>query len=94
MTKGKGKVTCDQTITADGYSAGLNQTEDGPFVTDGIQSALAKAHEPAGNGNVSIHGGASTINQYPAAGQVDELRLQSSRSRSAPAPGYSMVSRP
>ena len=45
------------------------------FVTDGIESALARAREAAGDGDVSIHGGASTINQYLAAGLIDELRL-------------------
>jgi dihydrofolate reductase len=45
------------------------------FVTDGIESALAQAREVAGGGDVSIHGGASTINQYLAAGLIDELRL-------------------
>ena len=29
----------------------------------------------AGDGDVSIHGGADTINQYLTAGLVDELRL-------------------
>ncbi|HEU4543177.1 MAG TPA: dihydrofolate reductase family protein, partial [Jiangellaceae bacterium] len=29
-----GKVTCDITISADGYSAGLNQTEERPFGDD------------------------------------------------------------
>ena len=45
------------------------------FVTDGIEPALAQAREAAGDGDVSIHGGASTINQYLAAGLIDELRL-------------------
>ncbi|MFI0447474.1 dihydrofolate reductase family protein [Actinomadura sp. 6N118] len=45
------------------------------FVTDGIESALAQAREAAGDGDVSIHGGAITINEYLAAGLVDELRL-------------------
>lgn len=45
------------------------------FVTGGIESALAQAREAAGDGNVSIHGGESTINQYLAAGLIDELRL-------------------
>ena len=45
------------------------------FVTDGIESALAQARDAAGDGDVSIHGGASTINQYLAAGLIDELRL-------------------
>ena len=45
------------------------------FVTDGIESALAQASAAAGDGDVSIHGGATTINQYLAAGLIDELRL-------------------
>ncbi|MDX2918731.1 MULTISPECIES: dihydrofolate reductase family protein [Streptomyces] len=45
------------------------------FVTDGIESALRRAREAAGERDVSIHGGARTINQYLAAGLIDELRL-------------------
>ncbi|NYH93402.1 dihydrofolate reductase family protein [Actinopolymorpha rutila] len=45
------------------------------FVTDGIESALKQAREAAGDGDVSIQGGATTINQYLAAGLIDELRL-------------------
>ena len=45
------------------------------FVTDGIESALAQARAAVGDGDISIHGGASTINQYLAAGLIDELRL-------------------
>ena len=45
------------------------------FVTDGIESALAQAREAAGDGDVSIQGGATTNNQYLAAGLIDELRL-------------------
>ena len=164
LTKATGKVTCDLSISVDGYSAGLNQTEQRPFgddggdgwgdklhawfaeateenraevdrmtaagafiigrnmfgpvrgewdrewngwwgdnppfhvpvfvlthyprdpqpmdggttfhfVTDGIESALTRAREAAGDGDVSIQGGATTVNQYLAAGLVDELRL-------------------
>jgi dihydrofolate reductase len=164
MTKRMGRVVCDITISADGYSAGLNQTEERPFgddggdgwgdklhawfgetpeenraevdqmtaakafimgrnmfgpvrgewdrqwngwwgedppyhapvfvlthharepqlmdggttyyfVTDGIESALAQARAAAGDGDVAIQGGATTINQYLAAGLIDELRL-------------------
>ena len=164
MTTGTGRVTCDLTISADGYSAGLNQTEERPFgddggdgrggalhawmfdsagesraeadqttdakafimgrnmfgpvrgewdrewngwwgdnppfhapvfvlthharepqpmdggttyyfVTGGIEPALAQARAAAGDGDVSVHGGASTINQYLAAGLIGELRL-------------------
>jgi len=164
MMQRMGRVVCDITVTADGYSAGLNQTEERPFgddggdgtgdalhawmfktpdenraeidrivaakafimgrnmfgpvrgewdrhwngwwgddppfhapvfvlthhprdpqpmdggttyyfVTDGIESALTRAREAAGDGDVSIHGGATTINQYLAAGLIDELRL-------------------
>ncbi len=164
MTNRLGAVTCDITISADGYSAGLSQTEERPFgddggdgsgarlhawmfdtaeenraevdqitaarafimgrnmfgpvrgewnrqwngwwgedppfhapvfvlthhardpqpmdggttyhfVTDGIESALAQARAAAGDGDVAIQGGAATVNQYLAAGLIDELRL-------------------
>lgn len=164
MTTPTGKVICDITISADGYSAGLDQTEERPFgddggdgsgaglhawmfdtpdenraeidrlntagafimgrnmfgpvrgawdrrwngwwggdppfqapvfvlthharepqpmdggttyhfVTDGIVSALERARTAAGGGDVTVLGGATTINQYLAAGLIDELRL-------------------
>ncbi|MFG3722925.1 dihydrofolate reductase family protein [Streptomyces massasporeus] len=164
MTTPTGKVICDITISADGYSAGLDQTEERPFgddggdgsgaglhawmfdtpdenraeidrlntagafimgrnmfgpvrgawdrrwngwwggdppfhapvfvlthharepqpmdggttyhfVTDGIESALDMARTAAGGGDVTVLGGATTINQYLAAGLIQELRL-------------------
>jgi dihydrofolate reductase len=45
------------------------------FVTDGIESALEQARAAAGDGDVSIAGGASAIQQYLAAGLLDELYL-------------------
>ena len=45
------------------------------FVTDGIESALAQARAEAGDQDVSIAGGASTVRQYLAAGLLDELYL-------------------
>ena len=45
------------------------------FVTDGIHSALEQARAAAGDRNISIAGGATTVNQYLAAGLLDELRL-------------------
>jgi dihydrofolate reductase len=45
------------------------------FVTDGIDAALTQARAAAGDGDVAIQGGATTANQYLAAGLVDELRL-------------------
>jgi dihydrofolate reductase len=45
------------------------------FVTDGIGSALAQAREAAGDKDVFIGGGADIINQYLAAGEVDEIEL-------------------
>ena len=45
------------------------------FVTDGIESALAQARSAAGGGDVAIAGGASTVQQYLAAGLLDELYL-------------------
>ena len=164
MTERMGRVVCDITVTADGYSAGLNQTEQRPFgddggdgtgdalhawmfktpdenraeiekivaakafimgrnmfgpvrgqwdrqwngwwgddppfhapvfvlthharepqpmaggttfyfITDGMEAALAQARAAAGDGDVAISGGAATINQYLAAGLIDELRV-------------------
>jgi dihydrofolate reductase len=45
------------------------------FVTDGIEAALGLARAAAGDRDISIAGGASTINAYLAIGAVDELRL-------------------
>ncbi len=45
------------------------------FVTDGIESALERAREVAGDKDVFLGGGADVINQYLAAGLVDELEL-------------------
>jgi len=45
------------------------------FVTDGIESALEQALKVAGDQDVFIGGGADVINQYLAAGLVDELEL-------------------
>ena len=45
------------------------------FVTDGIESALERAREAAGDKDVFLGGGAASINQYLAAGLVDELEL-------------------
>jgi dihydrofolate reductase len=45
------------------------------FVTDGIEAALEQARQAAGKENVQIIGGPGTINQYLAAGLIDELRL-------------------
>jgi dihydrofolate reductase len=45
------------------------------FVTDGIESALAQAREASGDADIAISGGAATVNQYLAAGSIDELRL-------------------
>jgi dihydrofolate reductase len=43
------------------------------FVTDGIESALARAKEAAQGADVWLAGGASVANQYLAAGLVDEV---------------------
>jgi dihydrofolate reductase len=45
------------------------------FVTEGIQAALDRAREAAGEKDVFIGGGADVINQYLAAGLVDEIEL-------------------
>jgi dihydrofolate reductase len=45
------------------------------FVTDGIESALDQARTAAAEKDVMIGGGAAVINQYLAAGLLDELEL-------------------
>jgi dihydrofolate reductase len=43
------------------------------FVTDGIESALEQARDAAGGKDVSLGGGATTVQQYLAAGLLDEM---------------------
>jgi len=43
------------------------------FVTDGIESALEQARAAAGDKDVSIGGGANVVQQYLAAGLLDEM---------------------
>lgn len=57
-----------ETVTMDG---GTTFT----FVTEGIEAALEQAKATAEERPVVIAGGAATLNQYLAAGLVDELRL-------------------
>jgi dihydrofolate reductase len=45
------------------------------FVTEGIKVALDRAQETAGDLDVKIGGGVSTVRQYLVAGLVDELHL-------------------
>ncbi len=45
------------------------------FVTDGIESALKKAKEAAGDKDVRIGGGVSVIRQYLQAGFIEEMHL-------------------
>jgi dihydrofolate reductase len=48
------------------------------FVTDGIEPALAQAKAAAGELDVKIGGGVSTVRQYLLAGAIDELHLAQS----------------
>lgn len=45
------------------------------FVTDGIESALARALDAAGGKDVALAGGAKAAQQYLAAGLVDEMTI-------------------
>ncbi|NUQ21872.1 MAG: dihydrofolate reductase, partial [Gemmatimonadaceae bacterium] len=45
------------------------------FVTDGIHSALAQARAVAGDRDIRIGGGASTVRQFLEARLIDELHL-------------------
>jgi dihydrofolate reductase len=43
------------------------------FVTDGIESAFERARGAAGEKDVSLGGGANVVQQYLAAGLLDEM---------------------
>lgn len=45
------------------------------FVTGGVQAAMAVARAAAGDASIAVAGGASTVDQFLAAGLIDELRL-------------------
>jgi dihydrofolate reductase len=45
------------------------------FVTDGIESALEQARAAAGGKDVSVGGGANVVQQYLAAGLLDEMLI-------------------
>jgi dihydrofolate reductase len=45
------------------------------FVTDGIESALEQAKSAAGDKDVSVAGGANTIQQAMSAGLLDEIQI-------------------
>jgi dihydrofolate reductase len=45
------------------------------FVNDGIESALEQAKEAAAGKDVSLGGGANTVQQYLAAGLLDEILI-------------------
>jgi dihydrofolate reductase len=45
------------------------------FVTDGVEAAVARARDVAGEANISIAGGASIVQQCLAAGLLDELTV-------------------
>jgi dihydrofolate reductase len=45
------------------------------FVTEGIHAALDRARDAAGERDVKIGGGVSTVRQYLHAGLIDELHF-------------------
>jgi dihydrofolate reductase len=45
------------------------------FISDGINNALARAREAAGEKDVRLGGGVATIRQYLRAGLVDEMHM-------------------
>jgi dihydrofolate reductase len=45
------------------------------FVTDGIEAALKQAREAAGDKDIWVAGGANVIQQYLAAGLLDEIQV-------------------
>lgn len=57
-----------ETITKDGGTSYIS-------VTEGIESALARAKEAAGSKNVIVMGGANAAQQYLNAGLINELHI-------------------
>jgi dihydrofolate reductase len=45
------------------------------FVTEGIEAALEQARQAAGEKDVAVAGGANVVQQYLAAGLLDELQI-------------------
>jgi dihydrofolate reductase len=45
------------------------------FVSDGINAALERATEAAGEKDIRLGGGVATIRQYLVAGLIDEMHL-------------------
>jgi dihydrofolate reductase len=45
------------------------------FVSDGVESAMTQARDAAGGRDISVRGGASTVQQFIAAGLVDEIQI-------------------
>jgi dihydrofolate reductase len=45
------------------------------FVTDGIEAALDRAREAAGDQDIRLGGGVATIQQYLRAGLIDDLHV-------------------
>lgn len=64
------------------------------FVTDGIDTAMEQASAVPGDADIAIAGGTSTVNQYMAAGLLDDDISTSPRSHSAPAPASLTASLP
>ncbi len=45
------------------------------FVTEGIEAALTRAREAAGDADIKIGGGVETVRQFVLAGHVDDIHL-------------------
>ena len=69
-------VVADISMSPDDRAPGsVRLTQSITFVTDGIASAVSRAREAAGIGEISIMGGAETIDRALTAGVVDILRI-------------------
>src|SRR6266852_5750927 len=69
-----GKVMFGISVSLDGFITDKHDDPQFHFVTDGIQSAIAKAQEIAGEKNVALHG-ASSVQQALKAGLLDEFHM-------------------
>ena len=69
------KTTCHISISLDGFIAGPDQDRDNPLGVGGLRLHDWHLREAAGDQEVSIAGGASTVRQALTAGVIDELVL-------------------
>jgi hypothetical protein len=68
-------TTCHISISLDGYVAGPDQSPDDPLGRAACACMSGSSRPTPGAGSTSVAGGAGAVQQYLAAGMLDELFL-------------------